>query len=173
MSVEGLVNQLEQSGVRFLLHGDRVHLQPPAGLRLPPDILQALRRQKSAVIRYLRARADRNLEQEMKLTADPFWQAARPAGREIERLPHLAEAMESLRRHQPKAHWQLTEFWVERLRDLWESGKLREFQEALRVWVQLHVEVCATYGSREKKIGFETNDLPAAFGSTGRGGRNR
>ncbi len=114
-----------------------------------------------------------DLEDDMKQTADPFWRAARPAGREIEKLPHLAEAMAWLRLHQPKAHWQLTEFWVERLRDLWENGKLREFQEALRVWVQLHVEVCATYGSREKKIGFETNDLPVAFGSTGRGGRNR
>ncbi len=87
-----------------------------------------------------------DLEHDMKqLTADPFWRAARPAGREIERLPHLAEAMDWLRGHQPKAHWQLTEFWVERLRGLWESGKLGEFREALDTWVQLHVEVCATY----------------------------
>ncbi len=169
MSIEGLVNQLEQNGVCFLLNGDRLRLRPPDGCRLPPDTVQALRRQKPALIKYLRARGDRSLEQEMKLMADPFWQAARPAGREIEKLPHLAEAMDFLRRHQPEWHWQLTEFWVERLRDLWEAGKLREFQEALRVWVQLHVEVCATYGSREKKIGFETNDLPVAFGSTGRG----
>ena len=170
MNVEGTVKQLEQSGVCFLLNGDRVRLRAPAGGRLPPDMVQALRRQKSAVIEFLRARAVKSLELEMKqLTADPFWRAARPAGRKIERLPHLAEALNWLRLHQPTLHWQLTEFWVERLRDLWESGKLREFQEALRVWVQLHVEVCATYGSREKKIGFETNDLPVAFGSTGRG----
>ncbi len=81
----------------------------------------------------------------MKLSPDPFWQAACPAGIEIENLPHLAEALDWLRRHQPKAHWQLTEFWVERLRDLWESGKLREFRGALDTWVVLHVEVCATY----------------------------
>ncbi len=93
----------------------------------------------------LSSRPSDGLEEEMKLTADPFWQAARPAGREIERLPDLAEAMDWLRGHQPKAHWQLTEFWVERLRELWESGKLREFKEALQVWVGLHVEVCATY----------------------------
>ena len=173
MNVETIIQKLETDGIVVTVVGDNIRLTASAHCPIEPHIISAVRRQKSAVIRYLRARADRNLEQEMKLTADPFWQAARPAGREIERLPHLAEAMESLRRHQPKAHWQLTEFWVERLRDLWESGKLREFQEALRVWVQLHVEVCATYGSREKKIGFETNDLPAAFGSTGRGGRNR
>ncbi len=118
--------------------------------------------------------ASDDLEHDMKqFSRDPFWEAGRLACRQIENLPYLAEALDWLRRHQPKAHWQLSEFWVERLRDLWESGKLREFQEALRVWVQLHVEVCATYGSREKKIGFETNDLPVAFGSTGRGGRNR
>ena len=116
------------------------------------------------------SRPSDDLEDDMKqLAADPFWVAARPAGREIEKLADLAAAMAWLRLHQPKAHWQLTEFWPERLRDLWEAGKLREFQEALRVWVQVHVEVCAIYGSREKKIGFETNDLPVAFGSTGRG----
>ncbi len=92
------------------------------------------------------SRPSDDLEHDMKqLTRDPFWQAARPAGREIEKLPHLAEAVAWLRQSQPKAHWQLTEFWVERLRDLWEAGKLREFQKALRVWVQLHVEVCAMY----------------------------
>ena len=170
MNVEGMVKQLEQSGVCFLLNGDRVRLRAPAGDRLSPDMVQALRLEKTAVLEYLRARADRRLVLEMKqLPRDPFWQAARPAGRKIESLPHLAEAMKWLRGQQPQAHWQLTEFWVERVRDLWENGKLREFQEALRVWVQLHVEVCATYGSREKKIGFETNDLPVAFGSTGRG----
>ena len=174
MNVEGTVKQLEQSGVCFLLNGDRVRLRAPAGGRLSPDMVQALRREKRAVIEYLRARGDKRLVLEMKeLTRDPFWRAARPAGREIERLPHLAEALAWLRFHQPKAHWQLTEFWVERLRDLWENGNLPQFQEALRVWVQLHTEVCATYGSREKEIGFETNDLPVAFGSTGRGGRNR
>ncbi len=81
----------------------------------------------------------------MKLTADPFLQAARPAGRKIESLPHLAEALAWLRFHQPTAHWKITEFWVECVRDLWESGNLREFQEALRVWVQLHTELVATY----------------------------
>ena len=146
MNVECLVKQLEQSGVCFLLNGDRVRLRAPTGGRLPAEIVQALRQEKAAVMEYLRARADRSLEQEMKqLTADPFWRAARPAGRQIERLPHLAEALAWLRFHQPKAHWQLTEFWVERLRDLWESGDLREFQGALQVWVGLHVEVVATY----------------------------
>jgi len=145
VSIEGLVNELEQSGVRFRMDGDRVFFQPPAGHWLSPDMVQALRRQKPAVIRYLRARADRRLVLEMKELTDPFWQAARPAGREIERLPHLAEAMEWLRDQQPQAHWQLTEYWIERLRDLWEDGKLPEFQQALRVWVQLHVEVCGTF----------------------------
>ena len=146
MNVEGLVKQLEQSGVCFLLNGDRVRLRARAGGRLPPDTVQALRRQKSAVIGYLRARADRSLEQEMKqLTRDPFWLAARPAGRKIERLPHLAAAMNWLRESQPVAYRQLTQFWLERVRDLWESGKLPEFQEALQVWVGLHIEVCATY----------------------------
>ncbi len=146
MNVEGMVKQLEQSGVCFLLNGDRVRLRAPAGGRLPPDMVQALRRQKTAVIEFLRARADRSLVLEMKeVTRDPFWRAARPAGREIESLPHLGEAMAWLRQSQPKAHWQLTDYWIERLRDLWESGKLGEFREALDTWVQLHVEVCATY----------------------------
>ena len=90
--------------------------------------------------------ASDDLEHDVKqLTADLFWQAARPAGRKIEKLPHLGEAMQWLRHSQPKAHWQLTEFWVERLRDLWENGNLREFQEALQVWVGLHAEICAVY----------------------------
>ena len=145
MNVEAMVKQLEQSGICFLLNGDRVRLRAPAGGRLPPDMVQALRLEKTAVLEYLRARADRRLVLEMKEFTDPFWQAARPAGREIERLPHLGEAMAWLRQSQPKAHWQLTDYWIERLRELWESGKLREFKGALQVWVGLHVEVCATY----------------------------
>ncbi len=173
MRVSSLIRNLENKGCIFRLEGGQVIVHASDYIP-PPDILDALQQHNLAVRNYLRTRDIRSLELEMKeLTRDAFWEAARPAGIEIENLPHLAEALDWLRRHQPKAHWQLTEFWVERLRDLWENGELREFQEALRVWVQLHVEVCATYGSREKKIGFETNDLPVAFGSTGRGGRNR
>lgn len=92
------------------------------------------------------SRPSDDLEDDMKeLAADPFWVAAGPAGREIGKLAHLGEAMAWLRLHQPKVHWELTEFWVERLRDLWESGNLPKFQEALSVWVQLHVELSATY----------------------------
>ena len=92
------------------------------------------------------SRASDGLEQEMKqVTGDPFWQAARLAGREIEKLADLGAAMAWLRLHQPKAHWDLTEFWVERLRDLWESGKLREFEKALRIWVMMHAELCKAY----------------------------
>ena len=80
-----------------------------------------------------------------ELAADPFWVAVGPAGREIGKLAHLGEAMAWLRLHQRKVHWELTEFWVERLRDLWKSGNLPEFQKALRVWVQLHEELCGTY----------------------------
>ena len=83
----------------------------------------------------------------MSRDTDAFWQASEVAWKQLGELQkdNFAEAMAWLRQSQPKAHWQLTEFWVERLRDLWEAGNLREFQNALRVWVQLHVEVCAMY----------------------------
>ncbi|MEE8200846.1 MAG: hypothetical protein V3R29_06720, partial [Candidatus Acidoferrales bacterium] len=78
MNVEATVKRLEQSGICFLLNGDRVRLRAPAGGRLPPDMVQALRRQKTAVIEFLRSRAVRSLEREMKqLGAGPIWQAAR------------------------------------------------------------------------------------------------
>ncbi len=81
MNVEGMVKQLEESGVCFLLNGERVRLRAPAGGRLPPDMVQALRLEKTAVLEYLRARADRRLVLEMKeLTRDAFWRVARPAG---------------------------------------------------------------------------------------------
>lgn len=146
MNVEGMVTQLEQSGVCFLLNGDRVRLRAPAGGRLPPDMVQALRLEKTAVLEYLRARADRKLVLEMKeLTRDPFWRAARPAGREIETLPHLAEAMAYVRDYHPEFYRLLTESWLEEIRDLWEAGKLWEFQKALRIWVMIHVELCKAY----------------------------
>jgi hypothetical protein len=145
MNVETIIQKLETDGIVVSVVGDNIRLTASAHCPIEPHIISAVRRQKPAMIRYLRARADRSLEEEMKLTADPFWQAARPAGREIERLAHLGEAMAWLRQSQPKAHWQLTEFWIERLRELWESGKLREFQEALQVWVGLHAENCAVY----------------------------
>ena len=141
-----MVTQLEQSGVCFLLNGDRVRLRAPAGGRLPPDMVQALRLEKTAVLEYLRARADRRLGLEMKQRGtDPFWLAARPAGREIETLPHLAEAMAYVRDYHPEFYSLLTEGWLEEIRDLWEASKLREFQKALRIWVMIHVELCKAY----------------------------
>ena len=146
MNVEAMVEQMEQSGICFLLNGDRVRLRAPAGGRLPPDIVQALRLEKTAVLEYLRARADKSLELEMKqLGPDPFWQAARPAGREISKLPHLAEAMAYLRDYHPEFYSLLTESWLEKIRDLWEAGKLPEFRKALRVWVMMHAELCKAY----------------------------
>ncbi len=146
MNVEGMVKQMEKSGICFLLNGDRVRLRAPAGGRLPPDMVQALRLEKTAVLEYLRARADRRLVLEMKQpTADAFWQAARPAGREIERLPCLAEAMAYLRDYHPEFYSLLTESWLEKIRDLWEAGKLREFEKALRIWVMMHAELCKAY----------------------------
>ncbi len=144
MMGDELVQEVQKQGAR--VRRSKKTRRPPARVsdrkRARRDALQ---QHNLAMRNYLRTRNIRSLEQEMKLSADPFWQAARPAGIKIENLPHLAEALDWLRRHQPKAHWQLTEFWVERLRDLWESGKLREFQEALQVWVGLHAENCAVY----------------------------
>ena len=146
MNVEGMVKQLEESGVCFLLNGDRVRLRAPAGGRLPPDMVQALRRQKTAVLEYLRARADRILVEEMKqFTRDPFWLAARPAGREIEKLPHLGDAMVYVRQYHPEFYCLLTERWLDQVRTLWEAGELQEFRKALRVWVIMHAELCKAY----------------------------
>jgi hypothetical protein len=146
VNVEGMVKQLEQSGVCFLLNGDRVRLRAPAGGRLPPDMVQALRLEKTAVLEFLRERADKSLERDIKqFRRDPFWQAARPAGRQIEKLPHLAEAMAYLRDYHPEFYRLLTEDWLEEIRNLWEAGKLREFEKALRVWVMMHAELCKAY----------------------------
>ena len=93
------------------------------------------------------SRSSDGLEEAMSREPDLFWKASEAAWNRLRQLQQhdLAQAMHWLRLHQPKAHWQLTQFWVERLRDLWESGNLPKFQEALSVWVQLHVELSATY----------------------------
>lgn len=146
MNVEGMVKQLEQGGVSFLLNGDRVRLRAPVGGRLPPDMVQALRRQKTDVMKFLRERADRSMERDMKqLARDPFWRAARPAGRQIEQLPHLPEAMVYLRDYDPEFYRLLTDDWLEKIRDLWEAGRLPEFEKALDVWVTMHAELCKAY----------------------------
>ncbi len=147
MSIEGLVNQLEESGVRFRMDGDRVFFQPPAGHWLSPDMVQALRRQKPAVTRYLRARADKSVEQEMSREPDPFWKASEAAWKRLGELQHqdLPKAMTWLRQSQPVAYRQLTHDWLERISFLWASRELTAFEEALETWVVLHVEVCATY----------------------------
>ena len=145
MNVETIIQKLETDGIVVSVVGDNIRLTASAHCPIEPHIISAVRRQKPAMIKYLRARADRSLEEEMKVTGDAFWQAARPAGRKIESLPHLGEAMAYLRHYHPEFYWLLTEFWLERLRSLWEAGKLREFREALRVWVMMHAELCKAY----------------------------
>lgn len=146
MNVETIIHKLETDGIVVTVVGDNIRLTASAHCPIEPHIISAVRRQKAAVIKYLRGRADRSLEHDMKqLTGDAFWEAARPAGIKIENLPHLAEALSWLRREQPTVHRQVTEFWIERLRELWEAGNLREFEEALKVWVGLHIEICGIY----------------------------
>lgn len=147
MSIEGLVNELEQSGVRFRMDGNRVFFQPPAGHWLSPDMVQALRRQKPAVIRYLRARAVKSVEEEMSREPDAFWRASEVAWKRLGELQHqdLPKAMAWLRQSQPVAYRQLTQDSLERISFLWGLRELAAFQQALDTWIVGHLEVCKIY----------------------------
>ena len=74
MEIAKLVEQLEGQGVTLNFEGDRVRLRAPADHAPSPEVLESLRREKQALLAYLRARSTVELKITQKVSD------ARPQG---------------------------------------------------------------------------------------------
>jgi len=139
MTVEALVDTLEQSGVRLIIDGERLKLEAYPDRVPGEDAIAGLRQNKSAVIEYLRRRAC--------ATGFQFSSFPTPICRKTEKLEDRPEtSIETERRFPGQPHARLFPFIGRKVRTPGGPGTLIQvFADRATVILDSEMTKCAAF----------------------------
>jgi hypothetical protein len=151
MEIAELVESLEGQGASLTVDGDRVLLRAPAGREPCPEVLERLRRERHALVVYLRDRAT-FAPQRSPQTAEQDYHARVEAALEaICRPDYLPGMILWLEKVDPGLYDRLTCTLPDQISRLWNAhAPLYEFQGVVDEWLASHSRACSLFKSREQ-----------------------